>query len=178
MASNADLSTPKVRPPRVSAHSVAPRNEEPDQRYKTVLCKHFERDGECKFGDKCSFAHGEAELKQKALPKAAQDPLYKTVLCKHFEQNGKCKFGRSCSFAHGKNELKRRPVATVRQPKPTVQRVRQVPAFEYNPEEFPALPVATVLSAVDPRSPRTNRTPTPTRKMNPDAIEFVPSSLE
>jgi len=116
---------PKVRPPRKAVQQApvsavpARRQEQPDPRHKTVLCKHFEQDGECKFGNKCSFAHGEAELQRKAQPKpAARDPLYKTVLCKHFEQDGECKFGNKCSFAHGETELQRKaqPKAATRDP--------------------------------------------------------------
>lgn len=31
--------------------------------YKTALCKYFEK-GDCKLGDKCTFAHGNAELRK------------------------------------------------------------------------------------------------------------------
>lgn len=32
--------------------------------YKTVLCRHFEKHGWCKYGDNCNYAHGEAELRR------------------------------------------------------------------------------------------------------------------
>lgn len=32
-------------------------------KYKTMLCKHFETNKGCSFGDKCQFAHGAAELR-------------------------------------------------------------------------------------------------------------------
>eukprot|EP00754_Rhynchopus_humris_P009519 Rhum_TRINITY_DN14028_c5_g1::Rhum_TRINITY_DN14028_c5_g1_i1::g.68213::m.68213 len=35
------------------------------QRYKTVMCRHFEQ-GNCSKGDRCSFAHGNQELSQPA----------------------------------------------------------------------------------------------------------------
>lgn len=32
-------------------------------KYKTVKCRHFEQSGSCSLGDKCSFAHGDQELR-------------------------------------------------------------------------------------------------------------------
>ncbi len=32
-------------------------------RYKTELCRQFSENGECKYGDKCQFAHGFVDLK-------------------------------------------------------------------------------------------------------------------
>ena len=34
-----------------------------DPLYKSKLCKNFSTDGSCKFGDKCVFAHGQADLR-------------------------------------------------------------------------------------------------------------------
>lgn len=34
------------------------------QKYKTVVCRHFENHGTCSLGDKCSFAHGQHELRK------------------------------------------------------------------------------------------------------------------
>ena len=33
--------------------------------YKIALCKNWEKDKTCKYGNKCIFAHGEAELRKK-----------------------------------------------------------------------------------------------------------------
>lgn len=33
--------------------------------YKIVKCKNFEKDGYCKYGDKCTFAHSDSELRNK-----------------------------------------------------------------------------------------------------------------
>lgn len=33
--------------------------------YKIVKCKNYEKDGKCKYGSQCSFAHGDAELRSK-----------------------------------------------------------------------------------------------------------------
>ena len=34
--------------------------------YKIVKCKNWEKDGTCKYGAHCTFAHGDAELRNKA----------------------------------------------------------------------------------------------------------------
>lgn len=36
------------------------------QNYKIVKCKYFEKDGTCRYGTLCSFAHGDAELRKKS----------------------------------------------------------------------------------------------------------------
>ena len=33
--------------------------------YKIAKCKNFEKDGQCRYGDRCTFAHGDAELRAK-----------------------------------------------------------------------------------------------------------------
>ncbi len=33
--------------------------------FKIVKCKNFEREGHCKYGNTCTFAHGETELRTK-----------------------------------------------------------------------------------------------------------------
>jgi hypothetical protein len=38
-------------------------NPVPSANFKTMKCRHFERHGECKYGDKCSYAHGDADLR-------------------------------------------------------------------------------------------------------------------
>ena len=36
----------------------------PYNNFKTQLCKFFEKEGKCKFGKNCQFAHGESELRK------------------------------------------------------------------------------------------------------------------
>ncbi|CAH1983573.1 unnamed protein product [Acanthoscelides obtectus] len=57
-------------------------------RYKTELCRPFEEFGVCKYGDKCQFAHGHAELRS-----LARHPKYKTELCRTYHTVGFCPYG-------------------------------------------------------------------------------------
>ena len=36
------------------------------QNYKIVKCKYFEKEGMCRYGSLCTFAHGDAELRKKS----------------------------------------------------------------------------------------------------------------
>ena len=56
--------------------------------------------GECKFGENCAFAHGDAELKQRKLTFN-----YKTKACKQFFELGYCSYGSRCQFSHKKESL-------------------------------------------------------------------------
>ena len=68
---------------------------ERDPKYKTEICKNFRFRGECQWGDACSFAHGETELRQKVV-----SPLYKTLPCKQFFDNSFCTYGTRCQYFH------------------------------------------------------------------------------
>ena len=66
------------------------------QKKKTELCLNWVTTGSCKFGDHCSFAHGENQLKKK-------DNLttqYKMKPCKHFIEEMYCPYGSRCVFSH------------------------------------------------------------------------------
>lgn len=44
------------------------------ENYKLILCRRWEKDGECKFGSECTYAHGEEDLYRKRLcPKYISD---------------------------------------------------------------------------------------------------------
>ncbi|KAH8270905.1 hypothetical protein KR018_011925 [Drosophila ironensis] len=64
-------------------------------RYKTELCRPFEETGECKYGAKCQFAHGNHELRN--LKRHAR---YKTEYCRTFHSVGFCPYGPRCHFVH------------------------------------------------------------------------------
>ena len=68
-------------------------------RYKTELCRPFEENGICKYGDKCQFAHGLHELRQ-----LTRHPKYKTELCRTFHTIGFCPYGPRCHFIHNAEE--------------------------------------------------------------------------
>jgi hypothetical protein len=63
--------------------------------YKTELCRSFEETGQCRYVDKCQFAHGLHELRM--LPR---HPKYKTEICKTFHTIGTCPYGTRCRFIH------------------------------------------------------------------------------
>ena len=70
-------------------------------RYKTELCRPFEENGFCKYGDKCQFAHGEPELRN-----LNRHPKYKTERCRTFHSTGFCPYGPRCHFIHNEDERK------------------------------------------------------------------------
>jgi len=108
------------------AHSVLS-----SQMQKTKLCD-FHKEGRCKYGTACAFAHEESELRSmpdlrktrlcRAFTQGncndvnckfahgsdelrATDLCYKTALCTWFEK-GNCMSGNQCRFAHGGEELR------------------------------------------------------------------------
>ena len=65
-------------------------------KYKTELCKYYEINGYCKYGDKCAYAHGKENLRSKVTNTTA----YRTKKCEHFFDKGYCPYGNRCQFAH------------------------------------------------------------------------------
>ena len=65
-------------------------------KYKTELCKYYEIDGYCKYGDKCAYAHGKENLRSKVT----NTTDYKTKKCSNFFKHGYCPYGSRCQFAH------------------------------------------------------------------------------
>jgi len=70
--------------------------EDYKRKHKTELCKNWELNKVCKFGDKCCFAHGKHELKNKAVV----HNKYKTKPCKQYHQTGYCPYGQRCQYLH------------------------------------------------------------------------------
>lgn len=64
-------------------------------KYKTERCKNWEK-GICEYGDRCAFAHGDAELRDKGI----LTKNYKTKHCKQFFEQGYCFYGNKCQFSH------------------------------------------------------------------------------
>ena len=65
-------------------------------KYKTELCKYYEINGYCKYGDKCAYAHGKENLRSKVTNTTA----YRTKKCVQFFEQGYCPYGNRCQFAH------------------------------------------------------------------------------
>jgi hypothetical protein len=65
-------------------------------KYKTELCKYYEINGYCKYGDKCAYAHGKENLRSKVTNTTA----YRTKKCAQFFEQGYCPYGNRCQFAH------------------------------------------------------------------------------
>merc|ERR1739844_645592 len=59
-----------------STSTSAAQSKVNTSRYKTELCRPFSEHGTCKYGEKCQFAHGQAELRS-----VTRHPKYKTDLC-------------------------------------------------------------------------------------------------
>ncbi|KAJ2818936.1 hypothetical protein IWW50_005638, partial [Coemansia erecta] len=82
----------RVREPQPQQQQQQPRNDEVHARnhgaparfnanplYKTRLCQRFSELGECPYGEKCQFAHGEAELRvslEQAAPRTPREPQF------------------------------------------------------------------------------------------------------
>lgn len=77
-------------------------------RYKTELCRPFEENGTCKYGDKCQFAHGMQELRN-----LQRHPKYKTELCRTYHTTGLCPYGPRCHFIHNSEETKKNVISTL-----------------------------------------------------------------
>jgi butyrate response factor 1 len=68
---------------------------------KTEMCKNWEMKGSCRWGNKCSYAHGEHELLKKThLPKN-----FMTRACETFHKDGFCSFGKRCQFMHSERDV-------------------------------------------------------------------------
>ncbi|XP_017770828.1 PREDICTED: protein TIS11 isoform X2 [Nicrophorus vespilloides] len=80
--------------------SALPATQGNTSRYKTELCRPYEEFGVCKYGDKCQFAHGIAELRN-----LARHPKYKTELCRTYHTVGFCPYGPRCHFVHNQEEV-------------------------------------------------------------------------
>ncbi|KAI8645070.1 hypothetical protein BD408DRAFT_412197 [Parasitella parasitica] len=63
--------------------------------YKTELCRNWEESGHCRYGNKCQYAHGAADLRE-----IDRHPKYKTQKCRTYHQTGSCPYGSRCTFRH------------------------------------------------------------------------------
>jgi len=72
---------------------------EPDEKYKTELCRNWITLGHCSYGAKCRFAHGEEDL----VSKQVFNPKYKSKRCEGFHTTFYCPYGSRCNFIHDEN---------------------------------------------------------------------------
>lgn len=82
----------------------SPKNGTKSSLYKTELCKRFSEFGNCRYGAKCQFAHGIAELRH-----VVRHPKYKTTKCKSYWGSGHCPYGSRCRFIHEEAEAFAQP---------------------------------------------------------------------
>eukprot|EP01126_Amoeba_proteus_P029639 TRINITY_DN2926_c0_g1_i1.p1 TRINITY_DN2926_c0_g1~~TRINITY_DN2926_c0_g1_i1.p1 ORF type:complete len:215 (+),score=38.84 TRINITY_DN2926_c0_g1_i1:661-1305(+) len=57
--------------------------------------------GQCRYGTKCQFAHGNHEIRN-----VLRHPKYKTEICRTFHTTGTCAYGRRCRFVHHVGEIR------------------------------------------------------------------------
>jgi len=72
---------------------------------KTELCRHFNKEGGCPFGDKCNYAHGQEELKYKKLMDLEREgqtdiEIFRTHVCPTWVATGACPFDQRCTGIH------------------------------------------------------------------------------
>ncbi|CDW80184.1 zinc finger protein [Stylonychia lemnae] len=76
---------------------VTQKNTKVDKaKYKTEMCKNWIEFGQCRYGHKCQFAHGNFEM----INKEPQNEKYKSKPCKSFSEKGYCLYGKRCLFKH------------------------------------------------------------------------------
>eukprot|EP00753_Platysulcus_tardus_P005703 PLAT13627.1.p1 GENE.PLAT13627.1~~PLAT13627.1.p1 ORF type:complete len:436 (-),score=135.58 PLAT13627.1:272-1522(-) len=68
--------------------------------FRTELCRFFASHGYCLRGEKCTFAHGAAQLRPKPASHISHHPLFRSVNCYHLHALGTCRYGDRCSYKH------------------------------------------------------------------------------
>ncbi|XP_028553775.1 zinc finger CCCH domain-containing protein 9-like isoform X1 [Dendrobium catenatum] len=63
--------------------------------FKSKLCKNWQKNGECPYGQQCHFTHGIGELRP-----VIRHPRYKTELCRMILAGDTCPYGHRCHFRH------------------------------------------------------------------------------
>jgi len=120
-----------IEPSKFNDNST--QQQQPSSRYKTEMCRPYQDEGVCKYGDKCQFAHGFEELRS-----VNRHPKYKTDLCRTYHKKGFCPYGPRCHFIHDLVEYQQ---MTNPQPSPKkTNEVKQLPMFggQDNTWSFPS----------------------------------------
>jgi len=121
---------------QTSSRSLVSPPAQQTSRYKTEMCRPFQENGTCKYGEKCQFAHGTVEVRN-----INRHPKYKTDLCRTYHSVGFCPYGPRCHFVHALDEVRNSPVQTPEK-KPNGP-VKQLPMFGGNGTDswnFPSKP--------------------------------------
>ncbi|KAI8578715.1 hypothetical protein K450DRAFT_245163 [Umbelopsis ramanniana AG] len=168
--------------------------------YKTRLCERFETEGYCPYEGKCTFAHGNTELRERIADAVEDKPsaktestdgnnLFKTRLCERYMKGMFCQYGPKCNFAHGVTELKQRPAPIKEKPRVhevddqasrfRMPRTRDSPHPEHTHAsvDVPSSPVTPSQPRVDSpgriiEKPMTPESPTASLPGKPQTIEF------
>lgn len=98
-SSSEDSTTGAISSPSDSSSLTGANSKVNTSRYKTEMCRPFQENGSCKYGDKCQFAHGFGELRT-----VTRHPKYKTDLCRTYHASGFCPYGPRCHFVHNLEE--------------------------------------------------------------------------
>ncbi|KAI8817971.1 eIF4-gamma/eIF5/eIF2-epsilon-domain-containing protein [Fimicolochytrium jonesii] len=105
----------RPRPNNRNGHDQNHTSASQNPLFKTRLCERFEVEGTCPYGSRCTFAHGQADLRER--PTGAGEvndkpeglTLFKTRMCERLLKEGFCQYGPRCNFAHSESELRQRP---------------------------------------------------------------------
>lgn len=84
-----------VRPGSVEGQCGSTRHCHDLTKYKTELCRSYQYNSHCGYGDACLYAHGTLDLR--LYPR---HPMYRTKQCFSFHHKGYCLYGTRCQFAH------------------------------------------------------------------------------
>merc|ERR1719502_1384644 len=112
--------------------------------YKTEMCNKWLERGECPYGSKCQFAHGEAELRQ---GEKHLDSRYKQSICRNFHEKGSCPYGKRCRFIHNETEEELRLLRTGVSPEQVCIVIGDTSRFSANGETNTA-PTESTATAV------------------------------
>lgn len=64
-------------------------------KYKTEMCRSFQYNSHCGYGEACLYAHGMLDLRS-----CPRHPMYRTKQCFSFHHKGYCLYGGRCQFMH------------------------------------------------------------------------------
>ena len=76
-------------------NGIAKPGTDASNKFKTEICRNWTQ-GICEFGTKCTFAHGQHELRLRDTAVGN----YRTKNCKQFHELGYCQYGSRCQFKH------------------------------------------------------------------------------